>query len=385
MIKERYTIIKKELSVNIVNSEINSIRKKNIKKTGLRAYSNNLIGIAGFLGEEGEKEAEKRAVRNLKNMVEYLPAPCAEKTEERKVGRLLFAEDEFIKETEEILKCLRSDFPEFIFSHKLNLCQDKVMLSNDLGTDLKFQSDYMNAGIVYKMKDSTNIFDGFIEVTGDRYERKAFIDYSSSILAAHLNKTSLPAGSDKLPVIFTSPVILKKFIDDLHGDTYGSGASLFSGKAGEKLFDSRFSLVNSKRSDITLSPFFDSEGTTLEDDTYYFIKDGVFISPYSDKKTAMKFDQSITGNASAEYDRVPVSSYEGMMIVPCRDDLKTLLDGQHGILVVMASGGDFTADGSFGTPVQLSFLTDGERLLGRLPDIQVDSTVYDMFGKDFRG
>ncbi|SCG81716.1 hypothetical protein DW1_0095 [Proteiniborus sp. DW1] len=53
--------------------------------------------------------------------------------------------------------------------------------------------------------------------------------------------------------------------------------------------------------------------------------------------------------------------------------------------VLIASGGDFTAEGVFGTPVQLAFLTDGERLIGRLPELTISGDVYTMFGDDFIG
>jgi PmbA protein len=56
-----------------------------------------------------------------------------------------------------------------------------------------------------------------------------------------------------------------------------------------------------------------------------------------------------------------------------------------GIFVLIASGGDFTPEGNFGTPVQLAFLTDGEKLIGRLPELNVTSNVFDMFGNSFIG
>jgi len=65
--------------------------------------------------------------------------------------------------------------------------------------------------------------------------------------------------------------------------------------------------------------------------------------------------------------------------------MKELLDGRNGILVWIASGGDFTPEGRFATPVQLAYLFDGENLLGRLPELSVASNLYDMFGKDFIG
>jgi len=65
--------------------------------------------------------------------------------------------------------------------------------------------------------------------------------------------------------------------------------------------------------------------------------------------------------------------------------MKELLDGQKGILVWIASGGDFTPDGHFATPVQLAFLFDGERLVGRLPELSVSSHLNDMLGQDLIG
>lgn len=36
-------------------------------------------------------------------------------------------------------------------------------------------------------------------------------------------------------------------------------------------------------------------------------------------------------------------------------------------------------------PVQLGYLCDGERLLGRLPEFTLVSNLFDMFGEDFIG
>jgi PmbA protein len=66
-------------------------------------------------------------------------------------------------------------------------------------------------------------------------------------------------------------------------------------------------------------------------------------------------------------------------------DLKTLLGGQPGIVILLAAGGDFTPQGDYATPVQLAMLCDGERLIGRLSEFNLSSNVYEMFGNGFRG
>lgn len=65
--------------------------------------------------------------------------------------------------------------------------------------------------------------------------------------------------------------------------------------------------------------------------------------------------------------------------------LEELLEGRKGIFVLVASGGDFTPDGNFATPVQLPFLFDGKKFIGRLPELNISSNLFDMFGKDFIG
>jgi len=62
-----------------------------------------------------------------------------------------------------------------------------------------------------------------------------------------------------------------------------------------------------------------------------------------------------------------------------------MLNGKPGIYVVMAFGGDYTPEGDFATPIQLAYLHDGEKFIGRLPEMQVKSNIYDMFGKSYIG
>ena len=74
-----------------------------------------------------------------------------------------------------------------------------------------------------------------------------------------------------------------------------------------------------------------------------------------------------------------------MSVVPDARTLKDLLNGQLGIWIMVASGGDYTNEGNYGAPVQLAMLTDGERLLGRVPECTIAGNLYELFGKDYIG
>ena len=61
------------------------------------------------------------------------------------------------------------------------------------------------------------------------------------------------------------------------------------------------------------------------------------------------------------------------------------MQGEPGILVTVTAGGDYTSEGLFAAPVQMAYLTDGARILGRLPEFSVSGSIYDIFGTDFIG
>lgn len=92
-----------------------------------------------------------------------------------------------------------------------------------------------------------------------------------------------------------------------------------------------------------------------------------------------------TGAASGAYDDIPTLSGTSLRFVIDSDDVKAALDGQMAVLVVVSSGGDFTPDGSFAAPVQVSFLFDGERIIGKLPEFTMRSNLYKMLGEDYIG
>ena len=65
--------------------------------------------------------------------------------------------------------------------------------------------------------------------------------------------------------------------------------------------------------------------------------------------------------------------------------ISEILDGRKAIFIYITAGGDFTPEGDFASPVQLAFYFDGQKLSGRLPQIQVSSNLYKMFGDDYLG
>ena len=229
--------------------------------------------------------------------------------------------------------------------------------------------------------------DGFVGFWGRDYDREKGLMEVNKIMDAYQNTVELP-NKKKLPVIFRTGDILPliKFLKDLDGNCYGSKSSLFSGKIKEKIFASKFTLLqNRNKEDTLLTPFFDVEGTVQLDGRAPLVEDGVFLSPFTDKRSAKKYDLPLTGAAEAEYDGIPTIGKPKLTIKDSGKTAKELLEGEVGVFVMVASGGDFTPQGNFGSPVQLAFLFDGEKIMGKLPELKILSNIWDMYGKDFIG
>ncbi|WP_040214887.1 hypothetical protein [Clostridium polynesiense] len=111
MIKEKYSESIKETSINVVQSSFESLRKKNITKTGLRIYKEGMLGISGALGDYDEKELEKKALDNLIVPYDYEVSSNKKITED--YSKHIMTDEEFVQEVEAILEVCRRDFSDF--------------------------------------------------------------------------------------------------------------------------------------------------------------------------------------------------------------------------------------------------------------------------------
>jgi len=386
MIKEKFQQITDQISLSIAQSQVQSVRKKAIKRTAVRLYDDNKIGIHGGFGDVDEKDLVLQAKSNLNLNIPYPCEPTKNTREEKNLDCSFSDNESFISEVESALEELRAKHPKFLFSNKASLTKSSTILTNDADTHLSHIETTFDIGLLVKEKASANIMDAFVSTNGRKYDRREFMRVSDEILSAYHNKMDIKPGN--LPVIFfwNDYTYLKKLLEAMNGTLYGGGSSLFKGKMGEKLFNEKVSVAQTKNpEEVTDRPFFDFEGTVNKDYKYDLIKNGVFVTPFTDKKTAEKYNLPLTGSASGEFDSVPDLGFVYLSLARSGETAKELLNGQKGIFVFMASGGDFTPDGHFATPVQLSYLFDGENLVGRLPELNISSHLYDMLGKDFIG
>lgn len=386
MIKEQYRSTVIDTTLNIVNSQIESVRNKSITKTSLRVYKDRLIGVAGAIGSFSEAELLHEAEEALNKKIEYPAAPSSNQELCHDKRKPIIAPEDLRDEIHTLLENLKERQPHFIFSNKVSLSERRSSLTNGLGLKLDYADRTLSAGLIFKEKTSTSVFDGSIGFQERKYDRKLILDEFSLMLDAYREKADLPKNG-RYPIIFVSEETpVDKFITDLKADVLYQGGSLFSEKLNQRLFNEAFTFGQNLDPEMAFNtPFFDTEGTVNPGFIFNLIENGVLKAPYCDKKTAKKYGYAPSGSAGAPYDGVPQAALLNFYIKKSNKSLKELLGGQLGILILIAGGGDFTPQGDYATPVQLAMLTDGQRLLGRLPEFNLSSQVFDMFGEGFRG
>jgi PmbA protein len=384
--RETYRQNTQETSISVMQTRIESIRTKNITRTTARAYDGKRLGVAGALGVADEGALMTEAAAALSREIPYPFEPTAGTHRSVEVVANFNGSQSFVDEMRELMDAVRSHQPGFVFAGKLNLTTNSEAMQNDTGLDYSYCGTNAGLELWIKEKGSANIIDTAVEYVGTTYDRDRFLATTNMICDAFRNRVDIDDG--EYPVVFLSTDYLYRIMlaRSLNGLLFGTGTSLFSGKIGEKLFSDKVTLYQSRsEADHIYTPFFDFEGAVNEGDRYKLIDAGTLVAPYTTRTYAAKFNLPHTGAAAGEYDSVPNLGNPGLVLAGTGQTARQIIGGQKAILVLIASGGDFTPDGAFASPVQLGYLYDGEKLVGRIPEANISSHLYDMFGDDFLG
>ena len=385
MKKEWLVIKEKETTVKVKTAKVEAVRSKDIVKKGYRVYKDGKIGISGAIGDVPMAQLEKDATENLMTDIAYPYALTGDKKDHRNYNASPMDAKTLLEETEAILAFFRESYPEFDYSEHLSVIEHSAWMQNTEGLDLKYEDAYFELALILKEIGGPNVFDGFLSYFGRSFDRAKFIEQSKAFMKGYLGKADLPEG-DKLPVFFIGEDSFNGiFSRSLNGEIYATGSSLFKGKLGETLFNEKLTLSIWKNPVQNFAPFFDREGMTYENDKLPLIQNGKFVSVFADKRTSDLYSLPYTGGATGDYDGLPVLTAPSLGFDIDTEDITQVLKGQKSILVVISSGGDFTTDGDYATPVQVSFLLEGTEIIGKLPEFNMRSNLYDMFGKDYIG
>lgn len=389
MIKELYQQTVREVSLNVSAGRVDSLRRKNITKSGCRVYENGYLGVAGCLGQP-TADTWAAAERALARKVPAAP-PETGKERVREQGEALIPAEEFRAGCEELLATLRAEFPDFVLSNKLQMMEVEMRLENDGGLKYVDRKRSYAMILVVKQVGSPNMFDSHLLGVSRRFDREGWLAQARQVLTAHRTLLPMPEGERFLILDSAMGDALQNFsiLDKaLSGREYLAGTSLFQGKLGQQLFDPRVTLSYDvagtewlARDDV----FFDKEGTTLPGDRVDLIENGVLKTLETNKKYAAQLGLASTGGAFGDYDSAPALAALPLILASTGETLAQLTAGRDCILPLIASGGEWTDAGDYATPVQCAYLFRDGKLAGRLPEFNLSVKLNELFGKDFVG
>lgn len=388
MQQEVISIRTKETTARIQASQVAAVRVKDITKKGVRVYQDGKIGIAGVVGDAPDQVLLENAVQNLSAGISY-PYPLSRDLKDHRCfNQQPMPAQELLAQAEGILETLRKEYPDFSFSEGISTVEQMVQMRNTQGLDLEYRDAFFSLTLILKEKSSANLMDGALVCLSRRFDPEKFWAFNHPFLEAYRNKVALPEG-EKLPVFMTDLGVLLRFLGrNLHGERFATGGSLFSGGMGKQFFSEKVTIHLNRDPKQMVSPFFDTEGVVLPGDKLPVFENGRLTAVLTDKKTAQTYGLPHTGAATGDYDDPPTIDGDNGRALSFQIDssnIPEVLQGRPAILAFLCSGGDFTADGSFATPVQVGFLFDGERIIGKLPEFAIRSHISKMLGEDYLG
>ena len=384
MEKEFLTETTRSVTLNVTGGKIDSFREKEETTGTVRVYENGCIGVAGCLGTPDEETLTEKAKEALALGIPY---PCkfdGALTRESLHEEEILPVSELIPTMQNFLDRLGDACPRFAFSNKISLNYEKTEYRNSQGRHLISSGRSVDLQLLVQNRGSGNLFDTAFIYSGDRFDADALLAQFKNEYEAFYTPADLTPGRYPVVMMETSD-LFGTFLQHFIAETYVSGASLLRGKLGQKVFSDKLTLKNDMNPATNAGVcFFDTEGCAAPDLRPTLIDKGTLTGLLTTKKSSDQFGLPNLGTAAAAYDGVPSLGFNRFYVEPTAPTLSALIPGKA-ICVVLTSGGDMTPDGHFAAPVQMSYLMEDGKLVGRLPELNIGGTFFDLLGKDYLG
>ena len=383
MEKEFIKQTEQSVMLNVTGGKIDSFRQVERTTGTVRVYENGCIGVAGALGEPDEEELTEKAQEALRFGIPYpenLEGPLeAEELHEEEIIPV----PEFIPTMQAFLDRLGELCPRFALTNKIGMSYQRTEYKNSKGRHLISSGRDFSIMLIAQNRGSGNLFDMAFGWSGTSFDAETLLkEFKREYDAFYVNADIEPG---RYPVVMEASTVFYRFFNHFVGDLYAAGASLVSGKLGEKIFSDKLTVRDDKNPATAQSTcFFDAEGCIAPDYRPTLVENGVLKGLVTMKKSAAAYGLPNLGNASATYDGVPDRGFGNLYLDATAKNFKELVPGKA-ILLIMAAGGDATPEGHFATPVQMAYLMENGELVGRLPDISVSGDFFDLLGKDYLG
>jgi len=254
---------------------------------------------------------------------------------------------------------------------------------NTAGLDVELRSTGMSASVgIQEITDA-----GFLQVYEYRGWGRAFdsvVDLAEETLGKMRQAAVVvPARLEAMPMIFTPKALgnlLSPLSVALNGKQVHKGSSVLRGRIGEQVLDRRITITDDPG--VAFAP-----GTRATDDeglpsrrTHLF-EQGVLRAYRTDLQTAALLGVEPGANAARGYSSRPSPAASNVLVRPGDTSLDEMIAGlKRGAIVDQTLGGGQSnvLAGEFSVNLDLGFLVEEGRIVGRLKDCMVAGNVYEV-------
>ena len=393
MIRERLRSTTHRIKLGVTGSYIQSARTRTEEQTAVRLYDSGCIGLAGAVGSCDIDALTARAKESLRFEIPYAPDPEGEHRLSAVTAGTWLDLDELAHHTEHILSCLRSEFPQLLFSHGVEQRRNTLHIQNDAGLDLAYECTQTEVAFIVKVLGSGNIFDSLVLTTANDLDTTAILnEFRRHLVAFKRPIDTVPSGRQRviIPGLHSGAgmTLLKLFRTDLGARRYSKGASFFADSVnnGPCGFHPEFRLMDTRDvSQYAVCPF-DREGFIRQSPNLDLVRDGGIPTLLADKRDAHRFGVQPTGSAAGETTSLPTTASGHFIAEPTAPDLKTLLNGEPATLIWFTAGGDVTRNGDIAIPLPVAYSISAQgEFLGRYPQCTATANLRTALGEDFVG
>ena len=193
-------------------------------------------------------------------------------------------------------------------------------------------------------------------------------------------------GAERMPVLFTPhavSLLLTTFESNTNGKTVQKGASVLTGRIGERVLDSRITMWDDPLVDYAPgSMSVDAEGVPAHRKALF--EKGVLRTFIYDLQTAGMVGAHSTGNGVRGYSAAPRPGNSNIRVAPGATPHEEILAGmKRGLLIESALGAGMsnTLAGEYSVNVELGFLVENGEVIGRVKDCMLALNAFDAFNR----
>jgi len=385
MMKDLLQFSSHEHKVKILNREISAFRSKSITRSGAREFTNqNTILTASQIGEVNSDQLFAACAQN---QAAALPAEGKPTGQQKQSWKHTSNDesgmaDQALTAARDAIALLAKELPHFQISGQTMATTRSARYTNTKGADLVVEHNDYLLMTEFRRLGSPNIVDSFSassNVSG--FQIADDLSWTMELLKTYDQVIEIKPGRHRIMTV-PDHRSLEKIGESLRADRYHEGTALYSGRQGQKIFSSKFSLSDLRWDPArsTLNPF-DFEGTVAQTNSLSLITEGRLNGLISDLVNENRHGVKSTGNGFRGYNSSVKLGFSQLAVEPGKRSFREILkDAGEVIFTVMAFGGDLTAQGDFATPVQLAFLVRDGVVLGRIASASLNSHIERMYG-----